>query len=82
MNDVAFQVRHSIASDGGLAHSDAAQLNHDLRRTLHSVRGEYVTPIELLIKWDTVDIRSTHVSRVVHGLKPVLSTGKRRNDDR
>ena len=49
-NDVAFQVRYAIAGDGGLAHIDAAELNHDLRRALHSVRGEYVTSIELLTK--------------------------------
>jgi hypothetical protein len=50
MNDVAFQVRYAVAADGGLAHVDATQLNHELRRALHSVGGEYVTSIELLTK--------------------------------
>jgi hypothetical protein len=50
MNDVAFQVRYAVAADGGLAHIDATQLNHELRRALHSVGGEYVTSIELLTK--------------------------------
>ncbi len=45
MNDLAFQCEYSIVASGGLAHCDVRDLNHRLRRTIHSPTG-YALPIE------------------------------------
>ena len=49
MNEMAFELRYSIADAGGLGRCDIDILNHGLRRTLRN-RGEYVRPIELLAR--------------------------------
>ena len=46
MNDMAFHCEVVIADAGGLAHTDLAELNRSLRRTINSARG-YRPPIEL-----------------------------------
>ena len=49
MNEMAFELRHFIADAGGLERCDIDVLNHGLRRTLRN-RGEYVRPIELVVR--------------------------------
>jgi hypothetical protein len=47
MNDQAFNCRYQVARMRGLDSSDAAALNHFLRRVLHG-RDGYVRPLDLV----------------------------------
>lgn len=47
MNEMAFEVKHLVASGGGLALTDVADVNRRLRRGLHGRNGDYVVPLEL-----------------------------------
>jgi hypothetical protein len=47
MNEMAFEIRHEVARQGGLERVDARAVNHDLQRTLRNLAG-YVYPIELV----------------------------------
>ena len=49
MNEMAFKLRYFIADAGGLERCDIEVLNQGLRRTLRN-RGEYVRPIELVVR--------------------------------
>ena len=49
MNEMAFELRYLSADAGGLERCDSDVLNQGLRRTLRN-RGEYVRPIELVVR--------------------------------
>lgn len=50
MNDTATQIRYRIDAVGGIDYVDSVLLNHYLSRMLHHVGGEYVTPLDLVIR--------------------------------
>jgi uncharacterized protein DUF6933 len=47
LNEMAFEVEHTIAASGGLQLADVAEVNRRLRRGLHGRDGDYVVPLEL-----------------------------------
>jgi len=48
MNQMAFEIGWHADQIGGLASIDVAELNHHLRRSLHTKDGDYRIPLELV----------------------------------
>lgn len=51
MNEMALECGWQIDQAGGLANVNVAELNHDLRRRLHTKDGHYRVPLELVQEW-------------------------------
>ncbi len=49
MNEMALRCRWQIDQAGGLPNIKTAELNHQLRRGLHTKGGEYRVPLELVL---------------------------------
>lgn len=50
MNEMAFECGWQIDRAGGLPNVNVDDLNHHLRRTLHTKDGDYQVPLELVLK--------------------------------
>jgi hypothetical protein len=46
MNDMALHIQYAVYDDGGLRQLDVPALNHQLRRTLYQVDGQWDRPVD------------------------------------